>query len=106
MRDAANAILEEQDIFPGIDLVLFTEFNAINSVNTDKEFGTLSEEELEAIQSTQNDEHLTKLATGESAEVIKHDLTSEYNKVTIATNIFDSVSEKREQHCKKESLAF
>ena len=60
----------------------------------DKEFGTLSEEELEAIQSTQNDEHLTKLATGESAEVIKHDLTSEYNKVTIATNIFDSVSEK------------
>ena len=60
----------------------------------DKEFGTLSEEELEAIQSTQNDEHLTKLATGESAEVIKHDLTSEYNKVTIATNIFDSVSEE------------
>ena len=60
----------------------------------DKEFGTLSEEELEAIQSTQNDEHLTKLATGESAEVIKHDLSSEYNKVTIATNIFDSVSEK------------
>ena len=56
--------------------------------------GTLSEEELEAIQSTQNDEHLTKLATGESAEVIKHDLTSEYNKITIATDIFDSVSEK------------
>jgi len=26
LRDAANAILEEQDIFPGIDLVLFTEF--------------------------------------------------------------------------------
>ena len=35
----------------------------------DKELGTLSEEELEAIQGTQNDEHLTKLATGESAEV-------------------------------------
>ena len=26
MRDAANAILEEQKVFPGIDLVLFTEF--------------------------------------------------------------------------------
>ena len=26
LRAAANAILEEQDIFPGIDLVLFTEF--------------------------------------------------------------------------------
>ena len=60
----------------------------------DKEFGTLSEEELEAIQGTQNDEHLTKLATGESAEVIKHDLTSEYNNVSIETEIFDSVSEK------------
>ncbi len=60
----------------------------------DKELGTLSEEELEAIQGTQNDEHLTKLATGESAEVIKHDLTSEYNNVSIETDIFDSVSEK------------
>jgi len=60
----------------------------------DKELGTLSEEELEAIQGTQNDEHLTKLATGESAEVIKHDLTSEYNNVSIETGIFDSVSEK------------
>ena len=60
----------------------------------DKEFGNLSEEELEAIQGTQNDEHLTKLATGESAEVIKHDLTSEYNNVSIETEIFDSVSEK------------
>ena len=26
LRDAANAILEEQNVFPGIDLVLFTEF--------------------------------------------------------------------------------
>ena len=26
LRDAANAILEEQKVFPGIDLVLFTEF--------------------------------------------------------------------------------
>ena len=26
LRDAANAILEEQEVFPGIDLVLFTEF--------------------------------------------------------------------------------
>ena len=26
LRDAANTILEEQNIFPGIDLVLFTEF--------------------------------------------------------------------------------
>ena len=26
LRDAANAILEEQDLYPGIDLVLFTEF--------------------------------------------------------------------------------
>ena len=26
LRDAANAILEEQQVFPGIDLVLFTEF--------------------------------------------------------------------------------
>ena len=60
----------------------------------DKELETLSEEELEAIQSTRNDEHLTKLATGESAEVIKHDLTSEYNNVSIASDVFDSVSEK------------
>ena len=60
----------------------------------DKEFETLTEEELEAIQGTRNDEHLTKLATGESAEVVRHDLTSEYNNVSIATDIFDSVSEK------------
>ena len=26
LRDAANAVLEEQKVFPGIDLVLFTEF--------------------------------------------------------------------------------
>ena len=26
LRGAANAILEEQKVFPGIDLVLFTEF--------------------------------------------------------------------------------
>tara|TARA_B100000900_G_scaffold382290_1_gene369379 strand:- start:395 stop:895 length:501 start_codon:yes stop_codon:yes gene_type:complete len=26
LRDAANTILEEQDLYPGIDLVLFTEF--------------------------------------------------------------------------------
>ena len=56
-----------------------------------EEYGTLTQEELEALQSTRNDEHLTKLANGESAEVVKHDLVSQHNNARIENDVFDAI---------------
>ena len=56
-----------------------------------EEYETLTQEELEALQSTRNDEHLTKLANGESAEVVKHDLASQHNNARVDNNVFEAI---------------
>lgn len=52
-----------------------------------EETDTLTKEELEALQSTRDDSHLTKLVNGESAEVIKHDLARQHGNARIDAQI-------------------
>jgi flagellar motor switch protein FliM len=59
-----------------------------------EEIDTLTKEELEALQSTRDDNHLTELVNGESAEVIKHDLASQHSNARIDAQIFDTICRK------------
>ena len=61
----------------------------------------LTDKELEALKDAQNENHLTSLVNGGSANVVRHDLVNRNNYLDVDEQVFGNISRKLADNLEK-----